>query len=516
MENNQDKKTEFEDIYSDSKKKPTYKKGHKPLEEREVYYPTKFSKFMLENNKRNTKIIFTVLIVLVLGLVFLLCAVFFNEKFNLMLHHGEGYTGAGDGYTTPYNELEEYTDSYNEPIIEMSNQSSIDGILKQWYNLGGIMDQDYVTNVLLLGIDGKNGVKNGGNSDSMILVSINRKTEKITLVSFMRDSRTYYNNADNSGKGVYAKMNSAFGRGGPEGTVRVIENNYKIDIDYYVAVDFSLFSDLVDALGGVTVDVKEYEQKYINRTTSKIKKIPNYGNVTLDGDQALVYCRIRKCDADGDVSRTRRQRTFISALIKSVKGASISQLNKAVDAALPHVLTNCPKDVVLDFAKQAIGQAWYNYEIVQITMPDESTRKSVHFPETHSGKAYNIFYWVVDYPVAAQKVQQAIYGTTNITLDGDRNSVFEYVQLIPQNENKPESTKAPDYSDESTSDSGETATGEGEELTTKKPFYEGWFEGSEEETTVTDIGEETTAPPEEETTAVSGEPDEDVTVESAA
>lgn len=512
MENNQDKKTEFEDIYSDSKKKPTYKKGHKPLEEREVYYPTKFSKFMLENNKRNTKIIFAALIVLVLGLVIVFGAAVFNEKFNMMLKHGEGYSGAGDGYTTPYDELEEYTDSYNEPIIEMGNQSSIDGILKQWYNLGGIMDQDYVTNVLLLGIDGKNGVKNGGNSDSMILVSINRKTEKITLVSFMRDSRTYYNNADNSGKDVYAKMNSAFGRGGAEGTVRVIENNYKIDIDYYVAVDFSLFSDLVDALGGVTVDVKEYEQKYINRTTSKIKKIPNYGNVTLNGDQALVYCRIRKCDADGDVSRTRRQRTFISALIKSVKGASISQLNKAVDAALPHVLTNCPKDVVLDFAKQAIGQAWYNYEIVQITMPDETTRKSVHFPETHGGKAYNIFYWVVDYPVAAQHVQQAIYGTTNITLDGDRNSVFEYVQLISQNNNKPESTKAPDYSDESTSDRDETATGEGEESTTDKLFYEDWFTKGEEESTAPPE-EETTVPSEENTTSV---PDEGVTEESAA
>jgi len=514
MENNQDKKTEFEDVYSDSKKKPTYKKGHKPLSEREVYYPTKFSKFMLQNNKRNTKIIFATLIVLVFGLIFLLGYVIFDEKFNMMVQPEEAHTGAGENYTNP----EDYTEQDTPPLYETGNQASIDGILKQWYNLGGIMDQDYVTNVLLLGIDGKNGVKNGGNSDSMILVSINRKTEKITLVSFMRDSRTYYNNADNSGSDRYVKLNSAFGRGGADATVRTIENNYKIDIDYYVAVDFSLFSDLVNALGGVTVDMKEYEQKYINRTTTKIKKIPNYGKVTLDGDQALVYCRIRKCDADGDVSRTRRQRSFISALIASAKGASLAQLNNAVDAALPHVLTNCSKEDIIKFASQAITQGWMNYEIVQLTMPDEDTRKDVNFPEKVGGKTMGIFYWVVDYPVAAQKVQKALYGTTNIVLDEDRNSVFDYVQLIPKPENDPEPSTDVGSTQEYTTGTGETITGEGEssenteETTTK--FYDNWF--GEDDTTSYDPDTEVTSPPEEETTAVSGDSDEGVTIESAA
>ena len=489
---NKDKKTEFEDVYSDSKKKPTYKKGHKPLSEREVYYPTKFSRFLLENNKRNTKIILASLIVLVLGLVVLFGFVIFNEKFDLMLTPEEGHTGNLD-----YTENEkEYAENQHDAIHEPGDQASIDGILKQWYNLGGVMDQDYVTNVLLLGVDGTNGVKNGGNTDSMILVSINDKTKTITLVSFMRDSRTYYNV---NGREYYAKMNSAFARGGPDAIVKVIENNYKVDIDCYVAVDFSLFSDLVDSLGGVTVDIKEYEQQYINRTTTKIKKIPNYGKVTLDGDQALVYCRIRKCDADGDVSRTRRQRSFITALIQSAKGASLAQLNDAVDAALPHVLTNCTKDA-------AIANGWMNYEIVQLTMPDEGTRKDVYFPEKVGEQNYNIFYWVVDYPVAAQKVQQTLYGTTNINLGDDRNSVFDYVQIIKQPESDTETTTDANGNGESVT--GEDSSGTSETTTA---FWEGWF-SDDDETTTSNPDEEVTSPPEESTTV----PNEEEYTEPAA
>lgn len=500
MENNQDKKTEFEDVYSDSKKKPTYKKGHKPLEERDIYYPNKFFEFILKNNKRNTKIILAVII----AIIFLLLGVFaweiYSDKFDKTLNHGEGWTG-------DENFSETFEENEFDAMHDVSDAASLDDLLKKWYNLdGSIMDQDYVINVLLLGIDGKNGVKYGGNSDSMILVSINKKTEKITLVSFMRDSRTYFNV---NGRDYWAKMNAAFSRGGAAATVRTIENNYKIDIDYYVAVDFSTFSELVNALGGVTLDIEQYEQKYINRTTTKIKKIPNYGTVTLDGDQALVYCRIRKSDADSDVSRTRRQRNFISALIKSAKDASLSQLNDAVDKVLPHLLTDCSKTKVLGFAGQALTQGWMNYEIVQLTMPDQDTRKDANF----SG----ISYWVVDYPLAAQRVQMAIYGTTNIELDENRESALDYVQYNSNNGSGNSSSSSSDYNDQSqeyNTNSDQTTAGEGEN-TTRNPLRPDWWPSiGDDETTAPDSeeGETTVEPPaEQETTAGDNEGEELIT-----
>ena len=475
MENNQDKKTEFEDVYSDSTKKPTYKKGHKPLEERDIYYPNKFIEFMLKNNKRNTKIILSVIIAVIVIMIGVLVAVFINDKLDLIQYSEEGWTG-DENYS------EEFEENEFEAMHDVSDAASLDDLLKKWYNLeGSIMDQDYVINVLLLGIDGKNGVKYGGNSDSMILVSINKKTEKITLVSFMRDCRSYFNV---NGREYWAKMNAAYSRGGAEATVRTIENTYKIDIDHYVAVDFTTFPKLVNALGGVTLDIEQYEQRYINRTTTKIKKIPNYGTVTLDGDQALVYCRIRKSDADSDVSRTRRQRNFISALIRSAKGASLGQLNNAVDTVLPHLSTDCSKSKILGFAAQALSQGWMNYEIVQLTMPDQETRTDARFN--------GISYWVADYPLAAQKVQMAVYGESNIELDDNRDSALDYVKYSSDSGNSNSSGGENSSGNEQVTSSGDVA-----ETTTRNPLFPNWWWDDDETTTSADSenqdGETTTA-----------------------
>ena len=480
MENNQDKKTEFEDVYSDSKKKPTYKKGHKPLEERDIYYPNKLFEFLLKNNKKNTKIILACILVFLVLFIGLVLWMIYDSKFSMIHSPDEGWQG-DENFT------EDFDENQFDAMHEVSDAASLDDLLKKWYNLdGSIMDQDYIVNVLLLGIDGKNGVKYGGNSDSMILVSINKKTEKITMVSFMRDSRSYF---EINGRDYWAKANAAFAKGGAAATVKMIENNYKIDIDYYVAVDFTTFPDLVNALGGVTLDIEEYEQRYINRTTSKIKKIPNYGTVTLDGDQALVYCRIRKSDADSDVSRTRRQRNFISALIASAKGASLSQLNNAVDTVLPHLSTDCTKSKVLSFAAQALSQGWMNYEIVQLTMPDEETRADARF----NGASY----WVVDYPLAAQKVQLAIYGTTNIELDAHRESALDYVKYNSSSSDSG-SSGSNDATSQDVSDNENQTGAETEETTTRRDSWIDWPWDNEEETTASDSGEEGTTSPDQE------------------
>ncbi len=493
MENYQNKKTEFEDVYSDSSKSPTYRRGHKPLSEREICYPNKFTEFLLKNNKRNTKRILIGIIVFLLVFIIALVAVYVNNKLDLIQFGTEGWTGNED-YS------ESFEENQFEAMHEVSDAASLNDLLKKWYNLdGSIMDQDYVVNVLLLGIDGKDGVKFGGNSDSLILVSINKKTEKITLVSFMRDSRTYF---EVNGRDYWTKINATYSRGGAAATVRTIENDYKIDIDYYVAVDFTTFPKLVDALGGVTLDIEEYEQRYINRTTTKINKIPNYGTVTLDGDQALVYCRIRKSDADSDVSRTRRQRNFISALIASAKGASLGQLNNAIDTLLPHLATDCPKSKIVSFAAQALSQGWMNYEIVQLTMPDEETRADANF----SG----VSYWVVDYPLAAQKVQTAIYGTSNIELSDDRESALDYVKY---NGGGSSSGSTGGYEEESGNGLEPVTDDEVEETTTRRGFLPGWWwdDDDDETTTVvdetTDSGEDTG----EETTTASDDEGEEVT-----
>ena len=457
MEENNNK-MQFEDVYSDSskeKEKPAYQRGHKPLDQREICYPNKFVEFLLKNNKRNTKIILSVMIILIVLMIGALVAVFIQDKLDLINIEGEDEIFTGDE-----NYSESFEDDEFEAMHEVSNAASLDDLLKKWYQMDGSnMSQDYVINVLLIGIDGKNGVKYGGNSDVLMLVSINRKTQTITLCSFMRDSRTYF---EANGRSYWAKVNATYSRGGAATTIGTLERDYKIDIDYYVAVDFTSFPKVIDALGGVTVDMKEYEQRYINRTTTAIKKIPNYGPVKLDGKQALVYARIRKCDADSDVSRTRRQRTLITAIINSAKGASLTQLNNAVDTLLPLLATDCSRSQILSYGAQALAQGWLNYEIKQVTMPDEDTRK---------GAMINgVSYWVVDYPLAAQRVQLALYGTTNIELDEYRDSALDYVKF---------NNSSSDSEDSSSGDNSNSS----DETTTKRGILDWWKPGDDNETT---------------------------------
>ncbi len=465
MEEN-NRKMQFEDVYSDSsKEKPAYQRGHKPLDQREICYPNKFVEFLLKDNKKNTKRILIGMIILLVLMIGALVASFIMDKLDLI-----NYAGEDEIFTGDENYSESFEDENFDAMHEVSDAASLDDLLKKWYQLdGSIMSQDYVINVLLIGVDGKNGVKYGGNSDVLMLVSINKKTQTITLCSFMRDSRTYF---EANGRGYWAKVNATYSKGGSATTVATLEKDYKIDIDYYVAVDFTSFPKVIDALGGVTVDMMEYEQRYINRTTTSIKKIPNYGPVKLDGKQALVYARIRKCDADSDVSRTRRQRTLISAIINSAKGASLTQLNNAIDTLLPLLATDCGKSQILSYGAQAIAQGWLGYEIKQVTMPDEDTRKDAMI----NGASY----WVVDYPVAAQRVQLALYGTTNIELDEHRDSALDYVKF---NDNG-----SSDSTDFTESYSGnDYSEGYSEETTTRRGILDWWKPGNDSDETTTGV-----------------------------
>ena len=282
--------------------------------------------------------------------------------------------------------------------------------LKDWATQGNEnrMSSKNVINVLLVGADGKT---NSGNTDVMMLVSLNKKTKQLKLVSFLRDSYLYIDSPNGS---YCSKLNSAFSMGGPDCLLQTIENNYKIEIDNYVMVNFESFVEIIDAMGGVTVDVKKYEADY---NFKKFKIALPYGDdVTLDGKQALCFCRIRGCDADGDVSRTRRQRQVIESIIDRVKTASISDLNKYIDILLPYVDTGYSKTQILSLGVQALTGKWFNYERTQLQMPDEESRTS--------GSA-NAWIWVVDYQLAAHKLQMEIYGQTNITLNEGRTSIID-------------------------------------------------------------------------------------------
>ena len=338
-------------------------------------------------------------IILVLSTVF---GIFVIHKFGLL----------GDNLNDTTSDDIIYDDGEFEDIEIDIGSAGFKQALIDWATIGNDnhMSSKNVINVLLIGADSRKGT-NSGNTDVMMLLSLNRKTKQLKLVSFLRDSYLYIEGKDNS---YCTKLNAAFSMGGPETLVQTIENNYKIDIDNYVIVNFESFKSIIDAMGGVTVDVQQYEADY-NYKKFKIE-LPVGEGVTLNGEQALCFCRIRGCDSDGDVSRTRRQRQVIDSIISRVKEASISDLNKYIDILLPYVETGYSEGQILSLGIKAVTGGWANYERTQLQMPPEDCRTS--------GSA-NMWIWVVDYQLAAHKLQMEIYGQSNITIEEGRTSIID-------------------------------------------------------------------------------------------
>lgn len=301
---------------------------------------------------------------------------------------------------------------YNDIDFSMMNDitdaKSLNELIKDWAtNNGEKMSSKNVVNILLLGIDSGSNL-----SDSMILMSLNKSTKKISMVSFYRDSYIYI--APASGKPRFAKLNSAYSVGGAKCVVETIENNYKIKIDEYASVDYNSFPKVINALGGVTVNVQDYEAKYMNRTYGFAIKS---GTTKLSGEQALKYSRIRHSDNDGDVSRTRRQRTVITSIMNSMKSASISQFDNMMKTLFPNIKTSMSQSQVLGYGTQALTNGWLSFDAVQANMPTTDTSKG--------GYVGSQWVWIADYPGAAFQLQTLLYGKSNIKLANDRISAIK-------------------------------------------------------------------------------------------
>lgn len=216
-----------------------------------------------------------------------------------------------------------------------------------------------VYNVLLIGTD-KEEDNGTSRSDSMILVTINTKEKAIKLTSFMRDLWVEIPGHDHS------RLNAAYSIGGPELLIKTISKNFDIRIDNYILVNFDMFKDLIDGIGGVSIDITDAEAEFINRTTHA-KVTP--GENTLNGDYALIYCRIRKLDSD--FMRTQRQRKVITAIVNKIRTQSILKTANIASDVLPFITTDISP---LKMTIKLFGAISYlDYSTEQIRIPADGT-----------------------------------------------------------------------------------------------------------------------------------------------
>lgn len=214
------------------------------------------------------------------------------------------------------------------------------------------------TNIALFGLDTRQAgsLGKGNRSDTIMVASINNKTKDVKIISVYRDS--YLNLANDK----YRKCNEAYSIGGPEQAVAMLNMNLDLKIDHYMSVDFLAVSEVVDLLGGIEIDVDEYEIEHLNNytvETSKVtgkstNKLKSTGLQTLDGVQATSYCRIRYTAGD-DFKRTERQREVLETIAKKAKTMSATQLDSIVKAVFPMCATNMTVDQLLAIAADALS-----------------------------------------------------------------------------------------------------------------------------------------------------------------
>lgn len=276
------------------------------------------------------------------------------------------------------------------------------------------MSNENVTNILIIAEDLRDTTGDSrGNTDVMILASINKEAKTLTLSSFMRDIYCDI-------PGYYAaRLNSAYAKGGPDVLMKTLQTNFGVVVDKYVLVNFYSFIDIVEAIGGIEAEVTQAqidamfapmnEQNRILGNAHGTDYIYKPGKYTLNGNQALAYARIRKGVGD-DFGRTSRQREVIFTAISKAKNLSMFEIKALVDKILDNnmVKTNLSEGEVASLILNCFE--YMDYEQQQLQIPSNGTWSGVII------RGMDVL--SVNFLKNAQLLQETIYGSSNIDLSG--------------------------------------------------------------------------------------------------
>lgn len=264
------------------------------------------------------------------------------------------------------------------------------------------MSDSAVTNILLIGSDTRDEDE-AGRTDSMILLSFNRDTKEITMTSFMRDSYV-----EIPGYG-WSKLNAAYVYGGAELLMDTIEQNFDVEVEKYVYVSFYSFIDIVDAAGGIELDISDEEaagmtdplaeqNKYLGNESGTDYLTSGGSPVTVNGNQALAYARLRYV-GNADFERTSRQRTVITQIIAKAKTLSLLDLDSFLKTCASELTTNMTKaEMYVMFYRLIFSM---NYETEELQIPSDGA----YSYGTHDGAST----LDPDFDVCRQDILETIY-----------------------------------------------------------------------------------------------------------
>lgn len=253
---------------------------------------------------------------------------------------------------------------------------------------------DDVKNIALFGVDTRDPENMEGRSDSIMVVSVDRKNNTIKLTSLLRDSLVPI---EGYGKD---KLNHAFSYGQAPLAIKTINQAFELDIEDYVAINFQGFSKVIEEIGGIEMEITEAERKqiniYANRDGLQAPKLESAGVVTLNGAQATAYARIRKID--GDDGRANRQQKVLEKLLQELKTIPKSQYPALIKTVMSLTETSLSVDQILAFAPMLLNDPSLERNMIP-------TEKDNPDNARHNG----MWVWKYDLEAAAKRLHSFIY-----------------------------------------------------------------------------------------------------------
>lgn len=265
------------------------------------------------------------------------------------------------------------------------------------------MKEDGVINILLIGNDSRQNAADG-RSDAMILLSVSEHTRKIYMTSLLRDMYVEIPGRENN------RLNAAYSFGGAELLLETVEQNLDIEVNRYVQVNFEAFAGLVDAVGGIDLELTKKEIEYINGYLVEYNMLTDRpqgtdemdasqgGLLHLNGAQALAFSRNR--DLGSDFGRTERQRKVLSAVFEKLPGVLLESPKGLIEELMPNLTTNLTKSECITLSLMALKLLKYGME--QESIPLKDTYKSV--------KIRGMSVLEVDFDANIRYLKEMLYG----------------------------------------------------------------------------------------------------------
>lgn len=356
------------------------------------------------NNKmsKKRKILIAAVAAVTLLIVVPVCVVYGYYSSKITMMQFDDGTLAVEG-TISDSEVQEDAEAMEKATADLEEMEAVEA-------QGEVYTDEDVFNILLIGTDERSKkLSTNARGDSCMLLSVNKKTMEVHLVSFERGMGVPI--LDGQYKGQYDWLTHTFRYGGASLMMREIQECFKVDVDHYVRVNFHIFEQIIDSMGGVDIYITEKEAQGLNgevKTNAKTDRKVHEGINHLSGHDALQYSRIRYID--NDWHRIERQRNVIEAVIDQTKHLSLPQLDKLLNEVLPLVQTNLTEADITNLLLLAPRYAEVSVE--QMTIPAEGTYGGMKGMGGRSMFAAN-------FDLNAKILHDALYGTNEAAETAD-------------------------------------------------------------------------------------------------